>query len=88
MKNPSGAANPASRLGDLAGIARRAAVFPSHDDQFWAAPRSITNVRRNCAQSVNSSYELICPGMLEPFPQAQAFPVENELGWIRFVLEQ
>jgi hypothetical protein len=70
MKNPSTAAKPAARLGDLAGSVGRAAVFPSHDDQFWAAPRSITNVKRN----VPVSQQLLRTDLsrhARAFPQAQ-----------------
>ena len=39
-------------------------------------------------QSVNSLYELIFSGVLERFPRLKLVLVENEIGWIPFVLEQ
>ena len=39
-------------------------------------------------QSINSLYELIFSGVLERFPRLKVVLVENEIGWIPFVLEQ
>jgi hypothetical protein len=59
---------------------RQSCRLPSHDDQLWAATAEHNKRQKKLCQSVNSCYELICPGMLERFPQAQGFLVENELG--------
>jgi predicted TIM-barrel fold metal-dependent hydrolase len=39
-------------------------------------------------QSMNSLYEIIFSGVLERFPRLRFVLVENEIGWIPFVLEQ
>jgi hypothetical protein len=60
----------------------------SHDDRFWAATAEHNNVNMKLFQSINSPYELIYSGMLERFPRVKVVLVENQLGWIPFVLEQ
>ena len=46
------------------------------------------SVNMKLFQSVDSLYELIYSGVLERFPKLKIVLVENELGWIPFVLEQ
>jgi len=46
------------------------------------------SVNMKLFQSVDSLYDLIYSGVLERFPKLKIVLVENELGWIPFVLEQ
>jgi predicted TIM-barrel fold metal-dependent hydrolase len=46
------------------------------------------SVNMKLFQSVDSLYDLIYSGVLERFPKLKLVLVENELGWIPFVLEQ
>ena len=46
------------------------------------------SVNTKLFQSINSLYELIFSGVLERFPRLKIVLVENEVGWIPFVLEQ
>ena len=46
------------------------------------------SVNSKLAQSVDSLYDLIYSGVLERFRKLKVVLVENELGWIPFVLEQ
>jgi len=46
------------------------------------------SVNQKLHQSINSLYEFIFSGVLERFPRLKLVLVENEIGWIPFILEQ
>ncbi|HEY1371027.1 MAG TPA: amidohydrolase family protein [Candidatus Binatia bacterium] len=50
--------------------------------------RQSNSVNMKLFQSMNSLYEIIFSGVLERFPRLKFVLVENEIGWIPFVLEQ
>jgi predicted TIM-barrel fold metal-dependent hydrolase len=47
-----------------------------------------SSVNQKLAQAMDSLYDLIFSGVLERFPRLKIVLVENEIGWIPFVLEQ
>ncbi|MCH7607576.1 MAG: amidohydrolase [Chloroflexi bacterium] len=46
------------------------------------------SVNRKLSQAIDSLYDLIFSGVLERFPRLKVVLVENEIGWMPFVLEQ
>ena len=46
------------------------------------------SVNQKLFQAIDSLYDLIFSGVLERFPRLKLVMVENEIGWIPFVLEQ
>lgn len=47
-----------------------------------------TSVNEKMIQAMDSLYDLIFSGVLERFPRLEVVLVENEIGWIPFLLEQ
>jgi predicted TIM-barrel fold metal-dependent hydrolase len=47
-----------------------------------------TSVNEKLVQAMDSLYDLIFAGVLERFPRLKIVLVENEIGWIPFLLEQ
>jgi predicted TIM-barrel fold metal-dependent hydrolase len=47
-----------------------------------------TSVNEKLIQAMDSLYDLIFSGVLERFPRLKVVLVENEIGWIPFLLEQ
>ena len=47
-----------------------------------------TSVNEKLEQSMDSLYDLIFSGVLERHPKLKVVLVENEIGWIPFLLEQ
>jgi len=47
-----------------------------------------TSVNEKMAQAMDALYDLIFSGVFERFPRLKLVMVENEIGWIPFLLEQ
>jgi predicted TIM-barrel fold metal-dependent hydrolase len=67
----------------------RERAFPS----TGTASRSAVDIARNSvndkmAQAMDALYDLIFSGVFERFPRLKLVMVENEIGWIPFLLEQ
>jgi predicted TIM-barrel fold metal-dependent hydrolase len=65
---------------------RRALTPPSPEHRAMDQER--TSVNEKLIQAMDSLYDLIFSGVLERYPQLRVVLVENEIGWIPFLLEQ
>ena len=77
------------------GYSRERALAPAPTPGYETPPRGDRgieserrSVNRKLAQAIDSLYDLIFSGVLERFPRLKVVLVENEIGWIPFVLEQ
>jgi predicted TIM-barrel fold metal-dependent hydrolase len=65
---------------------RRALQPPSPETRGMDQER--TSVNEKLIQAMDSLYDLIFSGVFERFPRLKVVLVENEIGWIPFLLEQ
>ena len=69
------------------GYSKRRAQSPLTPEQR-AIELERTSVNEKLYQAVDSLYDLIFSGVLERYPHLRVVMVENEIGWIPFLLEQ
>jgi predicted TIM-barrel fold metal-dependent hydrolase len=68
------------------GYNKRRALNPTPANRAMEQERS--SVNEKLIQAMDALYDLIFSGVLERFPRLRVVMVENEIGWIPFLLEQ
>jgi predicted TIM-barrel fold metal-dependent hydrolase len=68
------------------GYSKRRALNPTPANRGIDQER--TSVNEKLIQAMDALYDLIFSGVLERFPRLKVVLVENEIGWIPFLLEQ
>jgi predicted TIM-barrel fold metal-dependent hydrolase len=68
------------------GYSKRRALNPTTSNRGIEQER--TSVNEKLIQAMDALYDLIFSGVLERFPRLKVVLVENEIGWIPFLLEQ
>ena len=64
----------------------RSRAFGIQPSREGGLTQESNSVNMKLYQSINSLYELIFSGVLERFPRLKLVLVENEIGWIPFLL--